>query len=68
MNLYEELKILGERPRPYERYTGETLWNDPHISRQMLRMHLDESTELASPQRSLYGCLGGLDGFQTGNS
>lgn len=48
MNLYEELKALGERPRPYERYTAETLWNDPHISRQMLRMHLDENTELAS--------------------
>ncbi len=34
-------------PAPYE--PGEpAFWNDPHIARQMLRAHLDQSTEAAS--------------------
>lgn len=46
--MFESLERIFARPRPFELYTTEALWNDPHISKQMLAMHLDEDAELAS--------------------
>ena len=45
---YETLTGIHRRPEPFETYTAEVLWNDEHISRNMLRFHLDGETELAS--------------------
>ena len=45
---YETLTEIHRRPAPFETYTAEVLWNDEHISRNMLRFHLDGETELAS--------------------
>lgn len=46
MNL-EQLKSLQEKPAPFT--PGEPLfWDDPHISAQMLAIHLDPNTDLAS--------------------
>ena len=40
---------LGEKPAPFT--PGETLfWDDPHISAQMLQVHLDPTIEAASRQ------------------
>ncbi len=33
---------------PFSKYTAQTLWNTPYISKQMLRYHLDQNTEAAS--------------------
>ena len=46
--MFNQLKTIHERPKPYEVYTAEILWNDPHISKQMLALHLNETAEPAS--------------------
>lgn len=45
-------KILenDKRPSLYE-YTGELFWNDPHISKQMLKAHLNPNHDAASRNR-----------------
>jgi len=48
MNLFEHLKQLTRRPKPYEFYTADSLWTDEHISMKMLEFHLDETVDLAS--------------------
>ena len=46
MNL-QKLKELQQKPAPFT--PGEPLfWDDPHISTQMLKAHLDPSNDLAS--------------------
>jgi len=51
--MFKELERVFARPRPFEFYTTETLWNDPHISEQMLAIHLDEESELASRPKAV---------------
>lgn len=46
--MFNELKKINERPEPFECITTEVLWNDPHISKQMLETHLKEDVDLAS--------------------
>ncbi len=50
--MYEALRRIERRPEPYEYYTAETLWNDPHVSGQMLALHLDDNAEPASRNRA----------------
>lgn len=46
--LYEALKDINHRPSPFEAYTAKFLWDDEHISKQMLAFHLNEEVEPAS--------------------
>ncbi len=46
--LYERLKSINARPAPYEYYTADVLWTDPHIAKQMLKFHLDQGNDAAS--------------------
>lgn len=46
--MYSQLVQINQRPTPFEFYTTEILWNDPHISKQMLAYHLDQETDKAS--------------------
>ena len=46
--LYSQLLSAVTRPRPFETYTAERLWADPHISAKMLEYHLDPNVGLAS--------------------
>ncbi len=46
--LFTELSHIGERPAVFASLTVSELWTDPHISEQMLRFHLDPSTDAAS--------------------
>lgn len=46
--MLETLNKINLRPRPFEVYTAETLWNDDHISGQMLEYHLNPEVEPAS--------------------
>ncbi len=46
-NILSQLIKLQQKPAPFE--PGEPLfWNDPHISAQMLKVHLDPNTDAAS--------------------
>jgi len=46
--MYEMLKDLVERPKPFSAYTAAELWKDDHISARMLECHLDPKSDLAS--------------------
>ncbi|WP_420644018.1 SAM-dependent methyltransferase [Candidatus Leptofilum sp.] len=46
--MYKKLVAINERPSPFSIYTADTLWTDPHIAQQMLKTHLDQSTDRAS--------------------
>ncbi len=46
--MYSDLNEFNRKPEPFSRYTTDMLWTDPWIAQQMLKAHLDESTDLAS--------------------
>jgi len=46
--LYQALESINQRPRPFAEYTSSVLWDDDHISQQMLAFHLDPDSEPAS--------------------
>ncbi len=46
--MYSRLDDFNRKPEPFSRYTTDMLWTDPWIAQQMLKVHLDESTDLAS--------------------
>ncbi len=46
--MYDTLSRFLERPAPFSTSTVKTLWTDPHISGEMLRLHLDGNSDLAS--------------------
>ena len=48
MKMFDKLERIANRPRPFEHYTSLRLWNDPHISKGMLKAHLDPDLDSAS--------------------
>lgn len=46
--MFEELSEIHRKPDLFSVYTARTLWTEPHLARQMLKTHLDETTPLAS--------------------
>ncbi|MFP4383549.1 MAG: class I SAM-dependent methyltransferase [Spirochaetia bacterium] len=48
MSLYQELKKIQTKPGIFSAYTSEKLWDDEHISKQMLEAHLNPDTDTAS--------------------
>ena len=46
--MYEELRAINARPRPFACYTARDLWADEHTSKKMLEYHLNDSVELSS--------------------
>ena len=46
--MYEELKKINSRPKPFEFYTASDLWTDEYTSEQMLKYHLNEDVDLSS--------------------
>ncbi|SEH07616.1 class I SAM-dependent methyltransferase [Candidatus Venteria ishoeyi] len=46
--MYTQLKEINHKPKPFEFYTADSLWADPHTSEQMLSYHLNEDVDLAS--------------------
>jgi SAM-dependent methyltransferase len=49
---YEWLIKLNSQPKPYSQYTTIEMWNDEHISEQMLVAHLDETSNSASRNKA----------------
>lgn len=50
-DLFLNLKEILSNPGPYEQANTSDLWNTPHISKQMLKYHLDLDVEAASRTR-----------------
>lgn len=50
--MFEELKNINKRPKPFECYTAEDLWTNEHTSEQMLQYHLNEDVDLSSRKAS----------------
>jgi len=46
--MFEALESINERPRPFEYYSIEDLWNDEHTSKQMLKYHLNPDVDVSS--------------------
>jgi len=50
-NIHKDLQLINQKPEIWSQYTAETLWNDPHISKQMLDLHLNENVDPASRKK-----------------
>ncbi len=50
--MYKKLSLMLKRPSIYEK-SEEKFWTDPHISKEMLKFHLDPNTDLASRRPEL---------------
>lgn len=46
--MFNELIEIFRKPLPFEKSNSIELWNDPHISKQMLNFHLDPTCDPAS--------------------
>jgi len=46
--MFKALKKINEKPEPFQYYTANDLWTDEHISKQMLKYHLNESVDISS--------------------
>lgn len=46
--MFDTLKPLARRPEPFSVYTTPAFWNDPHVSCEMLKWHLDPESDPAS--------------------
>jgi len=46
--MFNQLEEINARPAPFEFYTAEELWNNPHTSGQMLAYHLNPDVDLSS--------------------
>jgi SAM-dependent methyltransferase len=48
LQAFEVLAQALEKPALFSVYTAEQLWNDPHTSQEMLKLHLDEGIDVSS--------------------
>jgi SAM-dependent methyltransferase len=48
LSLYKGLNKIQTKPGIFSSYTSEQLWNDEHISKQMLKTHLNPDIDAAS--------------------
>jgi 2-polyprenyl-3-methyl-5-hydroxy-6-metoxy-1,4-benzoquinol methylase len=46
--MFNELKEINSRPKPFEFYTAAELWTNEHTAKQMLKYHLNEDIDLSS--------------------
>ncbi len=46
--MFEDLKKINTRPKPFEFYTASDLWTDEHASKQMLSFHLNGEIDVSS--------------------
>ncbi|MBN2352564.1 MAG: class I SAM-dependent methyltransferase [Spirochaetales bacterium] len=49
--MFKELTEIFEKPQPYMHANSTELWNNPHISTQMLGFHLDPNNDAASRKK-----------------
>jgi len=46
--MFNNLKAINERPKPFQYYTAAELWTDEHTSKNMLDYHLNEEIDVSS--------------------
>ncbi len=46
--MFNILKTINEKPKPFQFYTAEELWTDEHTSKKMLEYHLNEAIDVSS--------------------
>ncbi len=46
--MFQILKSINSRPKPFEFYTADDLWTDDHTSKQMLAFHLNQDMDVSS--------------------
>jgi 2-polyprenyl-3-methyl-5-hydroxy-6-metoxy-1,4-benzoquinol methylase len=49
--LFETLKKIDQKPKPYQFCTTAELWCDPYIAKKMLAYHLSDNEDLASRKK-----------------
>ncbi len=50
--MFKELEKIISRPKPFEFYTTQALWDDEYTSEQMLKYHLNSEVDLSSRNHS----------------
>jgi cyclopropane fatty-acyl-phospholipid synthase-like methyltransferase len=50
--MFNELKELNARPKPFQFYTAYELWTNEYTSKKMLEYHLNESIDVSSRKKS----------------
>jgi len=50
--MFNELKEINSRPKPFQFYTAYELWANEHTSKKMLEYHLNESIDVSSRKKS----------------
>ena len=55
ITIFDKLKKINTRPRPYEFYTAEELWTNEHTAQQMLQYHLNDDIEASSRNSTFIG-------------
>ena len=50
--MFDNLDKINKRPKPFEFYTAQSLWTDDHVSKEMLKYHLNEDVDLASRNKT----------------
>ena len=46
--MFNELREINEKPKPFEFYTAAELWTNEYTAEQMLQFHLNEDVDAAS--------------------
>jgi len=46
--VFNKLKEINSKPKPFEFYTAAELWTNEHTSKQMLKYHLNENIDVSS--------------------
>jgi hypothetical protein len=49
--MFNELKEINKRPKPFEFYTASELWTNEHTAKQMFEYHLNDTVDAASRNR-----------------
>lgn len=51
--LFDLLEDVNKRPAVFKYYSSALLWNDKHVSKNMLQAHLNPETDAASYNENL---------------
>jgi 2-polyprenyl-3-methyl-5-hydroxy-6-metoxy-1,4-benzoquinol methylase len=50
--MFNNLKAINERPKPFQHYTAAELWTNEHTSKKMIEYHLNEEIDVSSRNAS----------------
>ncbi len=53
--MFNALKEINERPKPFEFYTASELWTNEHTAQKMLQYHLNDDIEASSRNSAFIG-------------